>query len=93
MQGGRETFSPQRRSGTSLRGEPTHGPTRTAHPEADDEPFIIPGNAPKPKPTEAKLENSTIRDSALPHAVTPGEPEPQGSTGNGSASGTGTSRG
>ena len=30
-----------------------------AHPEADDEPFIIPGNAPKPKPTEAKLENST----------------------------------
>lgn len=63
------------------------------HPEADDEPFIIPGNAPKPKPTEAKLENSTIRDSALPHAVTPGEPEPQGSTGNGSASGTGTSRG
>ncbi len=67
-------------------------PDENAHPEADDEPVIIPGNTKKPKPTEAKLEHSTIRDSALPPSITPGEPGPQSSTGDASAGGTGGSR-
>ena len=65
----------------------------TPHPEADSEPFIIPGNTPKPKPMDVHLERSTIRDSALPSTIVPGEPESQSTTGDGSISGTGTSRG
>ncbi len=68
-------------------------PDEDARPEADDEGIIVPGNKPKPRPTEAELEKSKIRDSALPRTIAPGETEPQSSTGDGSASGTGTSRG
>ncbi|MBV9654153.1 MAG: hypothetical protein JOZ42_06275 [Acetobacteraceae bacterium] len=62
-------------------------PEEDPYAEANQEPFIIPGNTPRPKPVEVHLERCTIRDSALPHVVAPTQTQPQISAGNGSPPG------
>lgn len=63
-----------------------------AYPEAHSEPFIIPGNTRRLPPMNAHLDQSKIRDSALPPNTRPRRPEFFGVTRGGSISGTGNSR-